>query len=246
MTTMKLAATAIALLISAAPVLAQEAAPAAADAPKEFFTITGGASFVSDYRFRGVSLSNKDIAPQPYITVSTTPGFFVGIWGSSIADFGGSNTEIDLSGGWTGTVGPVTGTIGAIGYVYPGGTGVDYYEIYGSVAKSFGPVGLTLGINYSPDQANLIRDNFYIYGLGTFGIPGTPLTLKASVGYEDGSGPLGAGAFGTSKVDYMVGVDLKYKALTFGVQYIGNDIDARSFNRSNTKGGVVFTIAAAF
>ena len=258
MKTLKLTATAVALLISAAPVLAQEAAPvlqqgtapvAAQEAPAEetsFFTVTGGAAFVSDYRFRGTSLSNKEIAVQPYITLNTAPGFFVGLWGSSIATYGGANTEVDVSGGWTGEVGPVTGTIGIVGYFYPGGTGVDYYELYGTIAKTIGPVGLTLGINYSPGQANLIRDNFYVYGLGTFGIPNTPLTLKASVGYEDGAGAIGVGAAGKSKVDYMVGADFKWKSLTFGVQYIGNDVDKNNFNQFNTKDGFVFSITAGF
>ncbi len=242
MKTLKLAATAVALLISAAPVLAEDA-PAA---PKDFFSITGGAAFVTDYRFRGVSLSNKDIAVQPFITLNTEPGFFVALWGSSIATYGGSNTEIDVSGGWTGTTGPVTSTLGVYAYLYPGGTGVDVYEIYGSVAKTIGPVGLTLGVNYAPDQKNLYRDNVYVYTLGTIGIPDTPLTVKGSVGYEHGSFAAGAGSLNESKFDYMVGVDLKWKALTFGLQYIGNDVDKTSFNRPNTKGGVVFSVTAGF
>lgn len=258
MKTLKLAATAAALLISAAPVLAQEAAPTVqqgtepvaapetAAAPDEFFSITGGAAFVTDYRFRGVSLSNKDIAVQPYITLNTAPGFFVGLWGSSIATYGGANTEVDVSAGWTGEVGPVTGTIGVLGYLYPGGSGVDVYELYGSVAKTIGPVGLTLGVNYAPDQENLYRDNIYVYTLGTIGIPDTPLTVKGSVGYEHGSFASGAGSLDESKFDYMIGVDFKWKALTFGLQYIGTDVDESSFNRFNTKGGVVFSITAGF
>ncbi len=240
------AAIAAALTVTAIAPVAARAEGAPADAPKDFFSVTGGASFVSDYRFRGVSLSNTEIAVQPYITLNTTPGFYVGLWGSSIATYGGANTEVDVFGGWTGTTGPVTSTIGVYSYLYPGGTGVDYYEIYGTIAKTIGPVGLTLGINYGPNQKNLVSDDFYIFGAGTVGIPNTPITLKGSLGYEDGSGPPAAGSSGRSKVDYMVGADIKWKVLTLGLQYIGNDVDKNSFNRSNTKGRFVVSLTAGF
>lgn len=47
--------------LAATPALADDAAPAAADAPKPI-TITGNVSLVTDYRFRGVSLSGGDPA----------------------------------------------------------------------------------------------------------------------------------------------------------------------------------------
>jgi uncharacterized protein (TIGR02001 family) len=221
-------------------------------------TITGTAAFLTDYRFRGVSLSDRDIAGQASITATSSFGLFASIWGSTIEPIGGytdssgeshngSEQEIDLTAGFSKAFGNITPTVGVIGYIYPGGKNVAYYEPFVSVAGTFGPVALTVGANYAPDQDNLVDDNIYVYGLASIGVPNTPLTVKASLGYEEGALDYGS----DGKVDYMVGVDYKYKFLTVGVQYIGNDLD-RSFTgvsqtfRHNSKDGVVASVTAAF
>ena len=80
-----------ALLLSATPVLAQEAESKA-------LTINGSATLTSDYRYRGISQTDKDFAVQGGLTVSHTSGAYVGIWGSSVDDYiaGGSDQEIDV------------------------------------------------------------------------------------------------------------------------------------------------------
>jgi len=237
---------------------AQAQDPAAPPAPTPFVTLSGTAGFVSDYRFRGVSLSDRDIAGQASITATTAPGFFVGIWGSSIEPIGGytradgstnvgSKQEIDLTGGYSKTFGAITPTVGAIGYVYPGGHSVDYVEVFGTVAGNLGPAALTLGVNYAPSQDNISESNLYIYGLAAFAIPNTPFTVKGSVGRE-------RGAFAyddRSKIDYMVGVDYKWRILTLGVQYVGNNLrnsllDPNPVLHHDAKNGVVFAVTAAF
>jgi uncharacterized protein (TIGR02001 family) len=223
---------------------AQEAA-----APAPAVTFTGTAAFVTDYRFRGVSLSDRDIAGQASITAAHSSGLFIGLWGSSIDPIGatatsnGSSQEIDVTAGFSKAFGAITPTVGVIGYIYPGGHDVAYYEPFVSVAGAVGPVSVTLGANYAPNQGNTTEDNIYLYTLGAVGIPNTPVTLKASVGYENGAFDYGS----SSKIDYMVGADFKYKFLTVGVQYIGNNLDRNSFASShNRKDGVVASVTAAF
>lgn len=235
---------ALAGALAASLATAAAAQDTAAPAEEEgFLTFSGYAAIVSDYRFRGISLSDKDIAVQGSITATTTPGFYASLWGSSIEQFNGAETEIDVTLGWGGDLGGATLGGGIVGYLYPGGTNTDYYELFGTVGAEVGPAALTLGVNYAPDQDNLgDQDNFYVYGLVSAGIPDTPLTVKASVGYEDGAlqgGPSG-------KIDYMIGVDFTYKALTLGVQYIDNDLDEDAFVRSITRDGFVFSITASF
>ncbi|MGH6785852.1 MAG: TorF family putative porin, partial [Novosphingobium sp.] len=76
-------------------------------APPSEFTVTGNVVFVSDYRFRGLSLSGGDPAIQGAINVNHDSGFYVGAWGSSLEqdafDIYG-NMELDLYAGWTGEV----------------------------------------------------------------------------------------------------------------------------------------------
>lgn len=242
--------TALAMLGSAGAAFAQDTA--SAETPT--VTFTGTAGFVTDYRFRGVSLSDRDIAGQASITATSSIGLFASIWGSTIEPIGayidkggnfnnGSEQEIDLTVGFTKAFGNITPTIGVIGYVYPGGKNVAYYEPFISVAGTLGPVGVTVGFNYDPDQENTTEDNSYVYGLVSFAVPETPFTVKGSVGYEDGFFDYGS----SGKFDFMVGVDAKYKFLTLGVQYIGNDLDNASFALPhNRKDGFVASLTAAF
>ena len=72
-----LAATAV-----AAPALAEDA-----PAPASPWTVTGGATLITDYRFRGISQTDRRFAIQGTIGISHSSGFYVGTWGSSIDDY---------------------------------------------------------------------------------------------------------------------------------------------------------------
>lgn len=236
-----------ALAASALVSLGIAGAAYAEDAPAEdtsFVSFSGSTTLVSDYRWRGVSLSNNDAAIQGGITASTTPGFFVSVWGSSIAPYGGATTEIDIYGGWTKTYGGVTPTIGIYGYLYPGGSGVDFYELYASLGFGVGPINVTTGINFAPSQDNIGgSDNTYVYVAPSFAIPGVPITLKGNLGYESGAIVSALGTGDDDKVDYMLGVDFGYKMLTFGVQWVGNN---RSSNGGILGDTFLVTLGASF
>src|SRR5690606_18219781 len=64
-----LAATVLASAVAATPALAQETGE---------FTISGNATLVTDYRFRGFSLSDGDFAVQGGVDVGHSSGFYVG------------------------------------------------------------------------------------------------------------------------------------------------------------------------
>jgi uncharacterized protein (TIGR02001 family) len=212
--------------------------------------ISGSAAFVSDYRFRGISFSDLDAAVQPFIQLTTAPGIFVSLWGSSISDFNGATTEIDVTAGWTGAIAGLTTTAGVIGYLYPGGTDTDIFEFFGSVGIPLGPVTATFGLNWAPDQGNLSRSNRYAFGTLTAGIPDTPITLKGTLGNERGSLVIDDSGTVTHKWDWLIGADLTWEALTFGIAYVGNNltnnrVDGVRFNRTAQE-TVVFSVTAAF
>lgn len=193
--------------------------------------ISGNASIVSDYRFRGLSLSGGDPAIQGGIDISTAPGFYVGTWGSSID--GGAlygEMELDIYGGWSGEVSPGIGVdVGVIAYLYPANDigPADYGEVYGSVSPTIGPVGVTLGVAYAWEQESLgDDDNLYLYSDLSVGVPTTPLTLSAHLGYTDGAlGPdFLSGGTDDSGFDYSVGVSATLLgSLEVGVAYVGVD-----------------------
>lgn len=194
------------------------AVPAAANAQDRQegsapIVLSGEVGIVSDYRFRGVSLSDGKYAVQGSVTVSARSGFYASAWASNIADYAGAQTEIDLTAGWSGPIGPLTADVSAIGYVYPNGESVNYYEFAGSLSKKLGPIGAKIGAAYSPNQKNIGgTDNTYVYGEASYALVGTPVTLNAKAGYENG--------VYKAKKDYAVGASLDLAMFTLGLNYI--------------------------
>jgi uncharacterized protein (TIGR02001 family) len=93
----------LAAVFAAHPAAAQEAAD-----PPPPVTITGSATIASDYRYRGVSQTDKEVAIQAGITATHESGFYVGTWGSNLAGwgtFGGANIELDVFAGYKASLG---------------------------------------------------------------------------------------------------------------------------------------------
>ena len=68
-------------------------------APPPAITINGGATLVSDYRFRGISQTNLQPAIQGSITLTHASGFYASVWSSSTSGYvtfsGTGSQEID-------------------------------------------------------------------------------------------------------------------------------------------------------
>jgi len=237
--------------------LAAVSAPAfAQDAPASDFTVTGGATVVSDYRFRGISQTDKRFAVQGTIGVSHASGLYVGVWGSSIDEYvaAAGDQEIDLYGGYTKTFGAATVDVGLLYYYYPGSSGIvpgynsDFFEPYASVKGTFGPVTAKLGVAYAPKQSALSigagkEDNLYTYGelSGALG----PISLTGHLGHSFGPSYL---TIGKEYTDWSVAANYTWNHLTFGVSYVDTNKDLASpiTGRNISKAGVVGSIGVAF
>ncbi len=223
------------LVAAAALAAAFATAPAFADeAPASDVTVTGSAAILSQYRFRGLSQSDNLPVGQASITVSHASGFYVGTWASSAENktspifIGGS--EIDVFGGYTKSFDGLTLDGGVYGYIYPGVPAANYYEVYGSVAKTYGPAKAKLGVNFAPAQkvfnynfTTATRNNTYVFGELSSGVPSTPLTVHGHVGYT-----MGGFDFGRQYLDYAAGVSYSWKALTLDASVVGTDLSHRS------------------
>lgn len=209
------------------------AVPAFADeteAPSDI-TITGNVALVSDYRFRGLSLSGGDPAIQGGINVNHSSGFYVGVWGSSLEDsalYG--HTEIDVFGGWTGSIGSgITADAGLLYYVYPNGHVGDanVFEPYASLTAAIGPATAKVGVAYAWEQDSLGGDdNLYLYGELGGSIPDTGISVLGHLGYADGaqSPKLLTGESTKAGLDYNIGATYNITPkLSIGVMYVGVD-----------------------
>jgi uncharacterized protein (TIGR02001 family) len=198
-------------------------------------SLTGSVTAVSDYRFRGVSLSDKDFAIQPTLTVKHESGLYAGVWGSNIAENPGDDVEVDLYAGFAGGD-AITYDLGATYYLYPGFSGANYVELIAKTGTTFGPANFGASVAYAPSQKNIgSKDNLYIGANTAIGIPTTPFTLTASVGLEDG-------AFGDNKVDWSLGTTATVMGFTLGASYV----DTNRYVGGLGKGGVVFSVSYGF
>jgi uncharacterized protein (TIGR02001 family) len=242
----------LALLAAAAP-LALSAAPAAAADLGAGFTVNGGATLVSDYRFRGISQTDKRFALQGTISVSHESGFYATVWGSSIDDYvaNGSDQELDLVAGYKKSFGATTVDVGVLYYYYPGSGGInsDFFEPYVSVSQAIGPVTAKATANYAPKQAALSigagkEDNLYLAGDVSATIPDTALTLNAHVGHSFGPSYL---TIGDEYTDWSVGASYAVGPLTVGLAYVDTDESAFSpSGRNISKAGVVGSVGVSF
>ncbi len=121
------------IALTALPSLAQTAAPAAAPAATPDYTITGNLGIFSDYRFRGISQTNKKPAIQGGVDFAHSSGIYLGNWNSNVDSglYNGANIEMDFYGGWKTTVDDFGLDIGAIYYYYPGSGQVRARQLQG-------------------------------------------------------------------------------------------------------------------
>ena len=247
---------AIAVALAAFPVAAHaQSAPQATD-PAPAVTVSGSAAIASDYRFRGVSQSDQEMAVQGGITIAHDSGAYIGTWASNLAGwgtFGGANMELDLIAGYKAAIAAnATLDVGLTWYVYPGGADkTDFAEPYAKLTGTAGPASLTAGVAYAPKQQAIGKwyatgadaasgvytrpgakdDNLYLWGDAALPVTGSPITAKAHIGHSWGQDGLGPNATAVSPTgaywDWSLGADATWRNLTLNVSYVDTDISNR-------------------
>jgi uncharacterized protein (TIGR02001 family) len=243
-------------LFIATPAFAQDA-----EAPEEdsSITVSGGATLVSDYRYRGISQTDKDFAVQGSLTISHDSGLYVGLWGSSIDDYvaAGADQEIDIIAGFKKEVSSgLTLDVGATYYYYPGAEKIipnynsDFIEGYAALSGTIGPVTAKGTVFYAPKQNALSvgsgkEDNLYLRTDLSAAIPNTPVSLTGSFGYSFGPSYL---TIGDEYADWSLGASYTDKNLTFGVSYVDTNKALLSpiSGKNISKGGVVASFGVVF
>jgi uncharacterized protein (TIGR02001 family) len=189
----------------------------------------------SEYRFRGVSLTDGDAAIQGGFDVDFGNGFSAGVWASNIETFNGSEIELDPYGFYSFEAGQGSLDVGFILYTYPGADDSHFIELNASTTQPVGGAEVTVGVAYAPEQDNIgTDDNTYLYAEAEASIPDTPFTVNFGVGYEDG-------AFADAKLDWNAGVSADWNGLTFGATYVEANADTDQADAT-----IVFSISKSF
>jgi len=205
--------------------------------------VSGEAGLVSDYRFRGVSLSNGNPALQGSVPVEHSSGFYGNLWGSTLGH--GSDTELDFTGGYSKELSKVlsldfSGTY----YAYPSDGSENYLEATALATATRGRTEASLGFSFVPgqratrDQSGRKHRNGYTFAKCSYEIPKTPLSFNASVGYERGwFDEVERGG----KWDWSVGADAKLAPIRIGISYVGSNANREAGHRHALVGSLLFS-----
>ena len=207
--------------------------------------LSGTIGLVSDYDFRGISLSAKDPALQGSIDWAGDSGFYVGAWASNI-DYGrdvDGDIELDLYAGFAGGDEDGLGwDVGIVWYTYPGADDIDDYpEIY--AGRSFGVFEVKQW--YTNDYGGTDLDGWYTEGNASFGLP-LNFSLNLHLGYNYGD------AFeDTEYFDYSIGVGYSFANFDFELKWVDNDLSSSDFLYTkddvfNSEGRAIFSVSTTF
>lgn len=235
---------------SSLPVLVQ------AEEAKSDWSITGNAGLFTDYRFRGISQTDKKPAFQGGFDISHSSGFYLGNWNSNIDSrfFADSNLEMDVYGGFRGAAGDIGYDVGVLTYIYPGSKPkIDNTEVYLGVsygtlsAKYFYAVTDFFGFDDSDGSSYLDLTATYDLGGG--------FTLVGHVGYQTLEGDaevteIGASSSKDSVTDWRIGVNYALpNGWTLGLSYIDTNRDLAGGGaptRNISDSTAVLSLSAAF
>lgn len=227
--------------------------PAAAQdtAPPKPIDVSASVTVVSDYRFRGLSQSNRRPAVQGAIDIDHVSGVYASLWASSITNqvAPGADAQVDLVGGYqTVTANGISLNAGVRAYLYPGGRGAnDFVEPFAAIGYTLGPISAELRGHYAPKQRALAldgrsRDNLYARASLSSAIPGTPLTLDAHVGRDFGRSSLNVA---TRYTEWGLGLRYVRGPVTLGLAYADTDRAVRT-PRGRALGGAGLIASATF
>jgi uncharacterized protein (TIGR02001 family) len=221
------------IIAAAAAALLWAASAAAAD-------LSGEAGVVSDYRYRGVSLSNGNPALQASVTLEHNSGLYATAWGSTLDH--GTQTEVDFTGGYSKDLSKgFSLDVSSTYYSYPSQGSDNYFETTALATMTREGAEASLGYSFVPGQ-RATRDgngrrhrNGYAFAKGSYEVPKTPLSLNTSVGYERGwFDEVERGG----KWDWSVGAEVKLKPARIGLAYVGSNADAEAGRRHAAMGSL--------
>ena len=176
---------------------------------------------VSDYRFRGISLSGGHAAVQGSVTIEHGSGIYAQLWGSTLGH--GADTEVDLTAGYDAQLlDELDIDLSGTWYAYPTGSDGSYFETTAVTTYSLGAGSAKLGMSYVPPQGST-RSNTYVFTEASYAVPKSPLSLTVSFGYE-------RGAFDEvergGKWDWSAGGEVALKPARLRLTYVGSNADA--------------------
>jgi len=247
--------------------------PASADEEKPVWrgpfggTLSAGGTFATDYSYRGISQTQRQVAFQPFVTYETpsvssenaSASAYVGAWASNVYFPGsGAAAEIDIiAGARAKTMNEkLTLDLGYIRYNYLGSNSAlqfDFNEFGLVVGYDFGPVVLSGAVRYSPNFFGNSGNAWYKWAQAVVPLPFIKINNNVSfklfgrIGNQSVERFVNYGIPGDNYWDWQLGATATVWGVDLTVAYTDTNIDvAGCLNTQNCQGRVIFSISKTF
>jgi len=201
---------------------------------------TGTVAAVSDYRFRGVSLSHEKPAVQLTVTYDGPAGGYAGVFASTV-EFASASKTVQIVG-FLGTAMPITSGVHAdvgVDYASFGGALGDYN--YGEAYIGVSSSQYSASVHYSPDYFGTSDGSLY----GAFDVTHAMSDQVALLGHIGVLLPLkhGGAASAQRLLDARAGVGFDFAGANLQVAWVTANAVRASYPIDNRQRGSTFVIS---
>jgi uncharacterized protein (TIGR02001 family) len=200
---------------------------------------SGYITAVSEYRFRGISNSDRHPALQGSINWQNENGFYVGAWASSIDfnDPGSTAVELDLYAGKHIDIGGSDLNLEAYYYAYPDKDNAlpeyNFFEAIVGFSHSWDAFTLGTTVNWSPQFQGHTGNGWYVAGNASYALNDW-VTFSSNVGHQ------WVDKIGTNYTHWDLGATFTYRQFAVDVRYVDTDVSVAGCGGTNwCKGTVV-------
>jgi len=230
-------------------------------------TFSAGATFATDYSYRGISQTQRQVAFQPFLTYETpsiaselaSVSGYVGAWASNVY-FPPTNAfaEVDIVAGVRAKAmnEKLTFDLGYIRYNYPGTDDTlqfGFNEIGLVVGYDFGPVAISGAIRYSPNFFAASGNAWYKWAQVVVPLPfirindDVSFKLFGTIGNQSVERFANYGLPNDNYWDWQLGATATVWGVDLTVAYTDTNIDvAGCLNTYNCEGRVIFSVSKTF
>ncbi len=202
---------------------------------------SGTVAAVSDYRFRGVSLSHEKPAAQLTVTYDAPAGGYAGVFASTVEFAAPASKTVQIVG-FLGTAMPITSGVHAdvgVNYASFGGALRDYN--YGEVYVGVSSGQYSASVHYSPEYFGASDGSLY----GAFDVTHAVSDRVALLGHVGMLLPVEHGSAAPARrlLDARAGVGFDFAGFNLQIAWVTTNAVRSSYPIDSTQRGDTFAIS---
>lgn len=226
--------------------------------PISDFTLSGNTSLNTDYRWRGQTQTQNDVALQANYLLNHSSGFYISIFGSNVDFQDSAHLELDPSVGYVLPLNlgqkEAKLDIGLLRYNYIGNSSLNYNEVYLKIILSdfiFNDSTFIPSISYTNDYSGTDVNNWYANIAYAVPIQTTNFTASANLGYSKADQAIYGGHPEKDFFDWKLGLGYNIKQYNIFAELaaIGTNLDDTNYSHIQKRGvetGLVFSLSKNF